>query len=334
MAQQAQERLFSFLSATSRSFYLGIIGLQSPQKEYICNAYLFCRLMDLLEDATHAPLQTRIELLKILRTYLSNLKKDKATLEVDIRDFTERAAQRLPDFARYFSQNAAEKPLYEEAELLLREISQAPLAIRSAFSDSLMDMALGMEEELQSSSESRRERSLRDFDQYCYIVAGTVGIFLTRIFWDAGAFVSKAQLNELEDLGESFGKALQIVNITKDFHKDWKEGRCYWPKILPPGGIETLPPSYEALKESFHQLQKLFEEHSTCAQKYIDQLDSRRNDIRFFCAFPIEMARKNMEIASLSLDWLSKGGAPKVSKTDTLLLIQKLTLKYALPKIL
>lgn len=334
MAETTQERLLGFLRATSRSFYLGIIGLKSPQREYVSNGYLFCRLMDIFEDATSAPLNARLELLQTLRSFLSSLKKDRAVLDQEIQMFSSKVPLHLEGFERYFQKNPNELPLLQESALLLNEMAQAPLVIRASFSDSLMDMALGMEEELQSSLEPRRERNLKDFENYCYSVAGTVGLFLTRIFWDAGAFVCKSQLGELETLGESFGKCLQIVNITKDFHKDWTEGRCFWPNLLPPGGIGTVPPTRETLEPLLKVMHELFETHSKLAQDYVAQLDSKRNDIRFFCSFPLEMAQRNMQIATESLDWLETGESPKVSKTETLLMIQKLTLKYSLPKIL
>lgn len=334
MSDSPNETLFSLLKGTSRSFYLGIMGLQSPQREYICNAYLFCRLMDIFEDATHAPPEARLELIQLLRHFLSKLKLNPDAQEEALSHFLSKSYSRISDFENYFVHHADELKLYSQSEILLREMMKFPLIIRSAISESLMDMALGMEEEIQSPQNYRKSRSLRDFDQYCYTVAGTVGLFLTRIFWDAQSFLPQSQLSQLETLGESFGKALQIVNITKDFHKDWKEGRCFWPQIQPPSGICTNPPDSQTLSKSLEELNQIFIKHFHNAEEFISQLDSKRNDIRFFCAFPLEMAKQNMILATESHTWLENGDSPKISKTETLMLVQKLTFKYALPKLI
>ncbi|MEO5666641.1 MAG: squalene/phytoene synthase family protein, partial [Bdellovibrionota bacterium] len=228
-----------------------------------------------------------------------------------------------------------ERALFDSSVALLAALSAMPLSVRSAFSGSLMDMALGMESEIaaEKTRPPRWERSSQDFDHYCYTVAGTVGVFLTQLFWDEQAFVPSKTLTELEKLGESFGKALQIVNITKDFHQDWKEGRCYWTRVLSPGGVGTVPPTAEELGVALEFLARSFEKHRVNARAYIDAISPKRNDVKFFCDFPLQMAERTMALALDDRSWLGSGASPKVSKTDTLLLVQKLSLVYALSKI-
>jgi squalene synthase HpnC len=58
--------------------------------------------------------------------------------------------------------------------------------------------------------------------EYCYRVAGTVGLTCTRVFGfrDARAL----------DLAEKLGLAFQLTNIIRDVHEDYKLGRVYLPE--------------------------------------------------------------------------------------------------------
>jgi farnesyl-diphosphate farnesyltransferase len=326
---------YALLKDTSRSFYLGIMGLRQPLRDRICCGYLFCRLMDIFEDASQCAPEPRARLLASLRVFLTQLKLDSATVQVALHSFEQDKLATSEPLETYFIANPHERALYEHSPTLLARIAAFPLSVRVAFSGSLMDMALGMESEIAAelSRPPRWERSAQDFDQYCYTVAGTVGIFLTQLFWDEQGFEAKRTLPEMEKLGESFGKALQIVNITKDFHGDWQEGRCFWPRVLGPGGVGTVPPTATELAPALSALEQKFSKHIENARNYISGLSSQRNDIRFFCDFPLQMAERTMAIALSSEDWLTKGEAPKVAKTETLLLLQKLGLFYALPSL-
>ena len=58
--------------------------------------------------------------------------------------------------------------------------------------------------------------------EYCYRVAGTVGLTCTHVFGfsDARAL----------DLAEKLGLAFQLTNIIRDVHEDYKLGRIYLPE--------------------------------------------------------------------------------------------------------
>jgi len=335
MTSQQQPDFYALLKDTSRSFYLGIMGLKQPLRDRVCSGYLFCRLMDIFEDASVCAPESRSKLLASIRVFLSQLKHDAATLERALATYESERLAVVSSLEAYFVAHPHERALFDNSLALLRSLTTLPLSVRVAFSGSLMDMALGMESEIEAERlrTPRWSRSTQDFDQYCYTVAGTVGIFLTQLFWDEGAFEGKMTLNELEKLGESFGKSLQTVNIAKDFHQDWQEGRCYWPQLLGPGGVGTIAPSQAELKPVLSFLIKKFEKYAAEAALYTDAISTKRNDIRFFCDFPLQMAKATMRIAAESDVWLEKGGAPKVSKPEALLLFQKLSLVYALPQI-
>jgi hypothetical protein len=71
-------------------------------------------------------------------------------------------------------------------------------------------------------------KDIRDWDRYCYYVAGTVGHMLTDLFIEHYGFEIKLA-DGLRALGESFGLGLQKVNVIKDVPDDRKRGLCYLP---------------------------------------------------------------------------------------------------------
>lgn len=71
-------------------------------------------------------------------------------------------------------------------------------------------------------------KTVSEYDEYCYYVAGLVGIGLTRMFAVVDAvdptFCSK------EYLSNSMGLFLQKTNIIRDYLEDIEEGRTFWPR--------------------------------------------------------------------------------------------------------
>jgi farnesyl-diphosphate farnesyltransferase len=67
-----------------------------------------------------------------------------------------------------------------------------------------------------------------DYDQYCYYVAGTVGHMITELavghYGLKGDNAQRLLLNS-----EASGRALQKINIVKDFAEDLKRGDCFLP---------------------------------------------------------------------------------------------------------
>jgi farnesyl-diphosphate farnesyltransferase len=161
-------------------------------------------------------------------------------------------------------------------------------------------------------------RELADTDRYCYFVAGTVGELLTEIFAFEGALREEASSAHFAE-SVDFGKALQLVNIAKDFHGDLREGRCFWPGLgaFPAG--ETPP--FAVLERSFRQLEERFRTYRQKAWDYMRRIDKEaRPDVYRFCVFPLRMAEETMDLGGRDLGWLAAGGTFKVSRLKTLAL--------------
>jgi len=112
--------------------------------------------------------------------------------------------------------------------------------------------------------------TLEALDEYCYYVAGTVGLMILPV-------LSRYVTPELQQTSVNLGKAMQLTNILRDIASDFKAGRIYLPvKELNESGIcnEDLgktEPSY-ALKRLWLKL----------AQKSIIQYKGAEKNIRLF----------------------------------------------------
>lgn len=65
--------------------------------------------------------------------------------------------------------------------------------------------------------------SMDEFNQYCYYVAGTVGLMLLPI-------IATKNQDQLREVALSLGSAMQITNILRDIGEDLKINRIYIPK--------------------------------------------------------------------------------------------------------
>lgn len=80
-----------------------------------------------------------------------------------------------------------------------------------------LDLITGMENDV----EGKRYETLKDLRQYCYYVAGTVGLMMSHVM---GVFRASAL-----DKAVELGIAMQLTNICRDVKEDYEIGRIYLP---------------------------------------------------------------------------------------------------------
>lgn len=313
MDESTRQELLELLSHVSRSFTVGILGLDGRIRDEICLAYLLCRIFDTYEDSLRVPAPLRLNCLKLSVDLLESLEDPVAGEGLLAR------WEHTHDFAHEWSEGVDpwERKLLEVGPRVWREVLALEAPRRLAFRDSLQDMVSGMirEVERRQLQGDRTPRTLEETDRYCYAVAGTVGLLLTALFQQEQAFAPTEDVAALEKDGVDFGKALQLVNILKDFHKDWREGRCYWPGLrLPDPSDEKPEPG--ALEKIFGSLVTLFEGYARSAKAYALRIDPKREDLRFFCEFPLKMAEATLAKGRADLSWLREGGTFKVNRLE------------------
>ncbi len=309
------------LEKTSRSFYLGIRQLEGQIQLRICLAYLLCRILDTFEDATLLDPKIRLKQLEWVEGLLKNLAEGQDDiLQSSLKDWNSNLQLKDEGFWEPYSEIAPyDLDLLKNGAAVFSGINQLPTDFQINFGRSLLPMAQGMKREIaeRQIEKELKPRSIQDFKKYCYWVAGTVGEFLTNDFYLEGAFGPAFNLEAGLQQGRQFGEALQIVNITKDFYKDWSEGRCFWPETALPRDNQSPAPEGVELVETFSKLQNLFESNLPAAQAFIGQLRPQAGRIRFFCQFPLKMAQATMNLGKKDEGWLARKSDFKLSRLET-----------------
>jgi phytoene synthase len=130
--------------------------------------------------------------------------------------------------------------------------------------------------------EGRRYRSIDDTLDYCYHVAGVVGLMMARIM----GVRSEAILDRACDLGIAF----QLTNIARDVMEDWRNGRVYVPlSLLKKAGLPITelgePCHRRALMQVVADLLALAEPYYQSASVGVEALPPRS-------AWAVEAARR------------------------------------------
>lgn len=102
---------------------------------------------------------------------------------------------------------------------------------------------------------------------YCYHVAGTVGLMLTPI-------LSKENYLMLNEFAINLGYGMQITNILRDIGEDFKNHRVYLPKDLMMEANYTIEDlsSGKISKEFIHLFEHLAKKAEVCFQRALDEL--------------------------------------------------------------
>jgi len=196
--EASYEACHSIARASGSNFYYAFFLLPKPKRDALAALYAFMRLVDDVSDEDQGLLAKQRGLAK-WRAALD----EAATGHSQVFDGT--AVKPLPSEASY-----------GEAEVLpalVDTMHRYKMPARY-----LHDLISGAEMDLTVQTYPTFDR-LRE---YCYRVAGTVGLTCTHVFGfsDARAL----------DLAEKLGLAFQLTNIIRDVHEDHKLGRVYLPE--------------------------------------------------------------------------------------------------------
>jgi len=188
----------SIARAAHSNFYYAFFLLPKPKRDALAALYAFMRLVDDVADEGHDLAAKRRGLAKWRAAF-----DEAVTGESQIFDGT--VAKPLPS-----------EPLPGEVEVLpalvdtMQRYKMPARYLHDLISGAEMDLTL---------------RSYPTFDrlrEYCYRVAGTVGLTCTHVF----GFHDPRAL----DLAEKLGLAFQLTNIIRDVHDDYALGRVYLPE--------------------------------------------------------------------------------------------------------
>lgn len=193
----------------SRSFSIPILNLDSRFKIPTMVQYNLNKAIDTIEDSRGLGVSEKRDLIQRL---CESLKQGRSAPEVQ-----RRMLQVTPPGEAFVFKN------YEATIDLFNTLEAEEKALSEKWT---IAMANGMCEFL-----ARTILTLEDLNEYCYYVAGTVGLYLTDLLHMKGSNVDKETYRRLRHCAVPFGLFLQKLNIMRDFMEDRAERqRSFWPQ--------------------------------------------------------------------------------------------------------
>ncbi len=302
--QSALNYCYKILPKVSRSFAIGIEFLAGELQNSVLVGYLLCRIVDTIEDDKFLNWELKVKYLNEFsfcfddKNYLINYQKLSTELHGDPHHIN-----LLMNIDKAFT-------VYHG----LMQSSQAVLK------KCVLEMANGMAQFVRSYPEGIRIKTIPEYKEYCYYVAGTVGILLTDLWKLHGRKIDNIVFSELNKNAVLFGEALQTVNILKDISWDARnENSIYIPKsLLIKQGLSHenfLDNQYKIKSENaIKEMMLLADMDIECSFNYVSAIPVANFRIRFFCIFPLLLAMATLNKINKSDNMLTPEKVIKVSR--------------------
>jgi farnesyl-diphosphate farnesyltransferase len=274
------------LLEVSRTFSRPIAMLPGQLRVATTVGYLLCRIADTVEDHPTLSIERRDAL---YQAFLNVMERDAAP-----ETFTEPFSD-IPG-------DSPEHHLAEELPRVLHVFDRLPPSMQETCRRWVVEMTRGMQlysHRPTNDSDLVVLENLSDLERYCYFVAGTVGHLLTGLFLDHIDDISAADRNTMNDVAESFGLGLQMVNIVKDQTDDLQRGWCFIPQTLAEHhGLQPTdvyePDNRAKAHEVVQPIIDRAHDHLDDALEYTLAIPSNQQSLRLFCLLPLWMAVRTL----------------------------------------
>jgi len=278
------------LPRVSRTFALNIRLLAGTFRETVSTAYLLCRAADAIEDSwpgSADQIRARFRLL------LDALGDDDAP------------AGSLARQALGGAGGERDLELLAQLPRVRRVWRALPDGDRGILADCVRTMATGMCRYAARAAERPAGDPYLDTEaelhDYCWVVAGCVGVMLTRLFEARRPAGDPAVQRRRLELAPSVGEALQLTNILLDWPTDVRRGRCYLPAtwlaeqgLVPRDLVAGASPGVAALEQ---RLETLARGALARVPDYLDTLSPLALRYRLFALLPALWGLASLEHA-------------------------------------
>ena len=325
MAVLINAKIDALLEATSRSFYPTLKYLPKKVRGQIGLLYLLARVADTIADSKHGETDY---LLKLLHNY---------------NDVAQGRSSSLPDFTEL----AAIQTNENEAELL-RNVPDvvAGLEVYGKEDQKLilecLEIIVGGQvldlERFGTANEDGEISALtsdEEMDDYAFRVAGSVGVFWSKMSIEHLISLPPEKEKEFFEKGIRFGKALQMINILRDIPEDLRFGRCYIPEqalsrynlkpedLLDDNNIDAFRPLYDEYLD-------LTNEHLDAAIEYIAMIPETQLRLKASCMLPVLIGQKTVTLLRTG-NVLNSEERIKVTRDEIKSYARKLLLALIIP---
>ncbi len=224
LSTQQVQYLNKALNRVARTFAILPPFIDAVLADIMSLAYLVCRVVDSIEDC-YQPFQWKQQRFNEVRQLLITPSLAKEVLT----HWTDLDWPGLNEDELALMQLDGGFELWEIYELI-------PQKFRSIIQYWVTEMAVGMENTINpvrtphvvEVGDLSVLSEPKDYDEYCYYVAGTVGYLQTELIEAFYGFSSDI-VDKLKKHCLAFGLGLQKTNIVKDFLEDFNRGICYLP---------------------------------------------------------------------------------------------------------
>jgi farnesyl-diphosphate farnesyltransferase len=301
----------SILPLVSRTFAIGISYLPGDLGTAVVVGYLMCRIADTIEDDAKAPPALRSRLLARF---------------VECFDDQEAAE----GFGREaFAIQGSEHDLAclrrtGDVFLIFRTLSEPTQATLRKW---VGELVLGMQRFSERYPQGIRIKTLPEYKEYCYYVAGTVGHLLTELWREHSRFIDERVYDRLLVDCEAFGEAQQTVNIIRDIAVDAvRENSIYVPQdslVALGSNQESLfnPELTEKNRAAVGELIELANTDIEASLRYICAIPIPAFRIRLFCVIPTLLAAATLRELERSSEMLQPGGTVKITRPEVKALV-------------
>jgi farnesyl-diphosphate farnesyltransferase len=291
------------LQGVSRTFALTIPQLPEALRLQVGNAYLLCRITDTIEDEASLSMEQKEK----LADQFINVVKGKDSAENFSAAFSAELSDKTPE---------AERDLIRNTTRVIRLTHGFTLPQRRAIEQCVEEMATGMIR-YQTQQSLSGLSDVNELGDYCYYVAGVVGVMLTELFCDYSQAMAQHREQMLK-LAVSFGQGLQMTNILKDIWEDQQRGACWLPRdvfascdfTMQDIAAHRTDPCY---LQGLEQLIAMATAHLRNALEYTLLIPAGEKGIRRFCFWALGMALLTMRKINSHRDF-SSGQQVKISR--------------------
>lgn len=326
------------LPRVSRTFAVTISVLGGSMRDAVRTGYLLCRIADTIEDAWPGDRREVEGAFDRFTDALAGVATAASSLQYSAIELRGRVAEPYRDLVR-------------STGTVLATWRALPPGDRADVADAVRVMAGGMRH--YAGREAAREAELhvtgphdraapapggaratddsatvarfayldddRELADYCWIVAGCVGVMLTKLFDRRAGGDPRAAARRLE-LAPAVGEALQLTNILLDWPADVREGRCHVPASwLRDEGLEPrdlVGPPHPGVERLAARLEARARAAIAIVPQYIATLPARHVRYRMFCLWPALWAAASLAHARRDPEFPRGATRPKLPRPE------------------